>query len=85
MSPRSKRDALWDLEDSEEEDEVEEQEEDMCFPETCLCLVCGAELGSPEEAKEHIDKFNHNNLEMVNSIKGFAEEFDHSFYMYQSF
>jgi len=78
MSPRSKRMLAWELEDSDEDEQDEEEAEDLSFPETCLCLICNVELGSPEEAKEHIDKTLHKNMEMVNSIPGFAEEFDHS-------
>lgn len=85
MSPKSKRQMAWDLEDSYSDEQEDEQDEDLSFPETCLCLVCNAELGCPEDAKNHIDKYGHNNLEMVCSVSGFAEEFDHSYSIYISY
>ena len=35
LSPKSKRDLMWHLEDSESS-----HDEDLSFPSTCLCLVC---------------------------------------------
>lgn len=87
LSPKSKRQMAWDFEDSysDEDDGQDEQDDDLSFPETCLCLVTNTELGCPEDAKKHLDMFGQTNLEMVNSISGFAEEFDHSYSMYKSF
>ena len=70
MSPKSKRAAAWELEDSSSDPESE----DPSFPSICFCQVCNAEMDSPEAAKEHMLLTGHKNLEMISSVSSFREE-----------
>ena len=77
LSPKSKRLATWDLEDSCS-DEDHDCSDDPSFPNSCICLICDEEFESAETAKLHLDKTRHESLEMVCSKKDFIEQFDYS-------
>ena len=70
LSPRSKRLAAWDQEDSDSSAE----DGDPNFPDICFCQICNAEMDSPEAAQEHMSMTFHKNLEMISSVNTFREE-----------
>ena len=77
LSPKSKRLATWDLEDSAS-DEDHDCSDDPSFPDSCICLICDEEFDNAEAAKLHLDRTRHESLEMVCSKKDFMEQFDYS-------
>lgn len=96
LSPRSKRQMMWDFEDSysdsqasaakaskeDDQDKVSNCDSDSMPESTLLCLICNKSFDSPEASQAHVLRTLHESFEMID-LDTYAEEMKESLFSFE--